>query len=53
MKIRPFWLDEIARLWKQKPIVWLSGVRRVGKTSLCNQISLIWASKPASAAPPS
>jgi predicted AAA+ superfamily ATPase len=38
MKIRPFWLDEIARLWKQKPIVWLSGVRRVGKTSLCRQI---------------
>jgi hypothetical protein len=38
MRARPFWLDEIARLWTQKPIVWLSGVRRVGKTSLCRQI---------------
>lgn len=26
------------RLWTQKSIVWLSGVRRVGKTSLCRQI---------------
>jgi hypothetical protein len=38
MQARPFWLDEIARLWEQKSIVWLSGVRRVGKTSLCRQI---------------
>lgn len=39
MKKRPFWLGEIARLWRQKPIVWLSGVRRVGKTSLSRQIA--------------
>ncbi|MEI7438003.1 MAG: ATP-binding protein [bacterium] len=38
MITRPFWLDRIARLWKQKPIIWLSGVRRAGKTSLCRQI---------------
>jgi predicted AAA+ superfamily ATPase len=25
-------------LWKQKSVVWLSGVRRVGKTSLCREI---------------
>ncbi len=38
MIARPFWLERIARLWAQKSIVWLSGVRRVGKTSLCRQI---------------
>jgi len=35
---RPFWTAAIAGLWSQKSIVWLSGVRRVGKTSLCRQI---------------
>lgn len=38
MVTRPYWLDRIAHLWTQKPIVWLSGVRRVGKTSLCRQV---------------
>jgi hypothetical protein len=31
---RPFWLDRIAACWTKAPIVWLSGVRRVGKTTL-------------------
>ena len=31
---RPFWTEKIIRAWKTRPIVWLSGVRRVGKTSL-------------------
>jgi predicted AAA+ superfamily ATPase len=31
---RPFWIKQIETAWKQRPIVWLSGVRRVGKTSL-------------------
>ncbi len=35
---RPFWMEEIHRLWNQKSIIWLSGVRRVGKTVLCRQI---------------
>ncbi len=35
---RPFWKAEIDRLWRQKSIVWLSGVRRVGKTVLCRQM---------------
>ncbi len=38
MITRPFWLDRIRQLWTQKPILWLSGVRRVGKTSLCRQV---------------
>ncbi len=32
---RPFWIGRIHALWRQKSIVWLSGVRRTGKTSLC------------------
>lgn len=31
---RPFWIQQIETAWKQRSIVWLSGVRRVGKTSL-------------------
>ena len=31
---RPFWLLRIEEGWKKRPIVWLSGVRRVGKTTL-------------------
>jgi len=38
MITRTFWLERIDALWRQKSIVWLSGVRRVGKTSLCRQI---------------
>lgn len=31
---RPFWTLRIQAAWKKRPIVWLSGVRRVGKTTL-------------------
>ena len=31
---RPFWRQRIERAWKRAPIVWLSGVRRAGKTTL-------------------
>lgn len=31
-------MDKLAHLWGQKSIIWLSGVRRVGKTVLCRQI---------------
>ncbi|MBC8186520.1 ATP-binding protein [candidate division KSB1 bacterium] len=34
MKRRPFWVQQITQAWKKRPIVWLSGVRRVGKTTL-------------------
>jgi len=29
---RPFWLGRIEEAWKRRPVVWLSGVRRSGKT---------------------
>ncbi len=32
---RPFWKKLIENAWKEKNIVWLMGVRRIGKTSLC------------------
>lgn len=35
---RNFWLKRIHELWKKVPIVWLSGVRRVGKTTLVQAI---------------
>jgi len=35
---RTLWLDCIKRAWVQRPIVWLSGVRRVGKTTLTQML---------------
>lgn len=39
MRTRPVWLGLIEKLWAQRSIIWLSGVRRVGKTSLCQQLA--------------
>lgn len=35
---RPYWLDRIHSAWKKRPIVWLAGVRRVGKTTLARML---------------
>ncbi len=35
---RKFWIDKIEKAWKVRSIVWLAGVRRVGKTSLCQTL---------------
>jgi predicted AAA+ superfamily ATPase len=35
---RPFWRDIIEKAWLDKSVVWLMGVRRVGKTSLCQSL---------------
>ena len=35
---RPLWLDKINQAWKRRSIVWLSGVRRVGKTTLASML---------------
>src|SRR3990167_687832 len=35
---RPFWLDLIEQAWTKKNVLWLMGIRRVGKTSLCRSI---------------
>ena len=36
---RIFWLQLIERAWRDRPVVWLAGVRRVGKTSLCQTLA--------------
>jgi predicted AAA+ superfamily ATPase len=36
---RPFWIQRIQQAWGKRPIVWLSGVRRVGKTTLAKMFS--------------
>lgn len=35
---RTFWLHKINKAWKKTNIIWLYGVRRVGKTFLCHSI---------------
>jgi len=35
---RPLWLHRIEQAWSYRSIVWLSGVRRVGKTTLAQMI---------------
>lgn len=39
MKSRSFWLDKITEYWQKRPIIWLSGVRRAGKTVLAKSLS--------------
>lgn len=36
---REFWIKKILEAWKKRNIVWLSGVRRVGKTFLCRSLT--------------
>ena len=35
---RPYWKNRIEEAWQTVPIVWLSGVRRVGKTTLVKSL---------------
>ena len=35
---RPFWVSRIEQAWKEASIVWLAGVRRVGKTTLVQSL---------------
>jgi predicted AAA+ superfamily ATPase len=32
---RTYWLECIEAAWRRRPVIWLSGVRRAGKTQLC------------------
>ncbi len=36
---RPLWLTKIKDSWIAKPIVWLAGVRRIGKTTLAKSLN--------------
>lgn len=35
---RRFWQEKIEKAWQQRSVLWLSGVRRVGKTCLCQTL---------------
>lgn len=35
---RGYWIEAVERLWRERSVVWLSGVRRVGKTFLCRSL---------------
>ena len=35
---RVFWIERIESAWTEAPIVWLAGVRRVGKTTLARSL---------------
>ena len=36
---RALWLDRVRQSWSRRSVVWLSGVRRVGKTTLARMLS--------------
>jgi predicted AAA+ superfamily ATPase len=38
---RPFWRRRLEAAWRRRSVVWLSGVRRVGKTVLCQSLPRI------------
>ena len=38
MVLRTHWMSAVKRLWTEKSVVWLKGVRRVGKTFLCQSL---------------
>ncbi|RME28392.1 MAG: ATP-binding protein [Deltaproteobacteria bacterium] len=35
---RPFWIERLYQGWKKRPLVWLAGVRRAGKTTLAKML---------------
>jgi uncharacterized protein len=38
MKKRTFWINEVLDAWTRRSVIWLSGVRRAGKTVLCQSL---------------
>ncbi len=38
MVLRRFWIERIEQAWKKRSVLWLAGVRRVGKTYLCRSL---------------
>jgi len=39
--VRKFWLNKIKEKWQEKSVIWLTGVRRTGKTTLCKSIDKV------------
>ncbi|WP_168442647.1 ATP-binding protein [Pontiella desulfatans] len=38
---RLIWMERIEEAWRERSIIWLSGVRRVGKTCLCKSLDSV------------
>ena len=38
-RTRHFWLERLAQAWRSKSLVWLSGVRRSGKTTIARSLA--------------
>ncbi|MFO1008958.1 MAG: ATP-binding protein [Planctomycetota bacterium] len=38
MQSRPYWTALIEERWRKRPLLWLRGVRRAGKTTLCRSL---------------
>lgn len=36
--VRQYWVNRIQMAWKEKSVIWLMGVRRAGKTTLCKSL---------------
>ncbi len=36
---RPYWKSRLSSAWRRRPVLWLAGVRRVGKTTLAHMMS--------------
>ena len=39
MKKRSFWLEQIGKAWERRSVIWLAGIRRVGKTFLSQSLT--------------
>ena len=38
---RSYWIEKIEEFWKERSVIWLTGVRRTGKTSLSHSLGKI------------
>jgi len=38
---REYWIKQLEKAWEKRSIIWLAGVRRVGKTYLCNSLDKV------------
>lgn len=41
MIARSYWIRQIEEAWRERSVIWLAGVRRVGKTVLCQSLDEI------------
>jgi len=39
MVIRRHWIERVETAWERRSVVWLHGVRRIGKTTLCQSLN--------------